>query len=467
MQIDNVTIVSPERVSPVRGASVYIHDDRIVKIAPFSSKVAPGPGEVIDGTGLYLTPGLIDTHVHLGGVPGMLPEQEQAHPQIAQAARDQFPKSYLYFGFTTLVDLSSTPQAMAEWNAHALHPDSYFCGGAPVKDGYPSNFERQPLRYQAMPYFIVEAGSAAALPDGVDASLHTPEAVVQRMQADGAICVKTYFERGFGAAHDLPVPQLATIQALVRAAHAAGLPVLMHANSSEAQAFGLQAGVNILAHGLWNWNEPWKVTQVTPAVQKILDEVLTTNVGWQPTMQVLYGEHDLFVEGFLSDPLLATALPASLIAWYKTKEGQWFHEQLAKQLQVEPAHPPHDVDAGAIARTKSTVAYMAKHDARLLFGSDTPSGPTYANPPGLNGMLEMRRLLDAGVTPSQIFSAATLMNAEGLGLSREVGTVQAGKRANLLLLHADPMQTIRAYEKIEKIILHGRVLDPAELAANH
>jgi imidazolonepropionase-like amidohydrolase len=69
------------------------------------------------------------------------------------------------------------------------------------------------------------------------------------------------------------------------------------------------------------------------------------------------------------------------------------------------------------------------------------------------------------LTPAQIFRAATLTNAEALGLSREIGTVLPGMRANLLLLRQDPTQTIQAYDGIIKVILHGRVLDRAELAA--
>jgi imidazolonepropionase-like amidohydrolase len=108
---------------------------------------------------------------------------------------------------------------------------------------------------------------------------------------------------------------------------------------------------------------------------------------------------------------------------------------------------------------------MAAHKARILFGTDTPSAPTYANPPGLNGWMEMRRLIEAGLTPAQVFRAATLSNAAALGLSQEIGTVQPGMRANLLLLRMDPTQTIQAYDEIVKVILHGRVLDRAELAA--
>jgi imidazolonepropionase-like amidohydrolase len=102
----------------------------------------------------------------------------------------------------------------------------------------------------------------------------------------------------------------------------------------------------------------------------------------------------------------------------------------------------------------------------LLFGTDTPSAPTYANPPGLNGWLEMNNYVAAGVTPTQIFQAATLSNAKALKLDREIGTVEVGKRANLLLLRQDPTKTIQAYRGIQKVILGGRLLTPAELAAN-
>jgi imidazolonepropionase-like amidohydrolase len=59
-----------------------------------------------------------------------------------------------------------------------------------------------------------------------------------------------------------------------------------------------------------------------------------------------------------------------------------------------------------------------------------------------------------------------LSNAQALRLDREIGTVQVGKRANLLLLRQDPTQTIEAYGGIVKVILGGRLLDPVDLTAN-
>ena len=102
--------------------------------------------------------------------------------------------------------------------------------------------------------------------------------------------------------------------------------------------------------------------------------------------------------------------------------------------------------AAPIRRDMAATGYLAQHHARLLFGTDTPSAPTYANPPGFNAWMEMQDLVDAGVTPAQIFQMATLSNAQALKLDNEIGTIQLGKRANLLLLREDPTQTIHAYQ---------------------
>ena len=479
--IDQVTLISPERSSPMTDATVHIRGDRIVSISRHSESSAAGrsgtAAQVIDGRGLYLVPGLIDTHVHVGDVPGMTSVQEQAHPDLARAAREQIPRSYLYFGFTTLVDLVSTPAQITQWQGYKAHPDIYFCGAAPVVDGYPMNWAPKPQRYEPFPYMLIQRGDESAAPAGIDVAAHTPEAVVARMRSDGMFCVKSFFERGFGEERNLPVPRLDTVSALVRAAHTAGMPMFLHANSSDAQAFAVAAGVDIIAHGMWHWNaQPETVSQLTPDVQRILDGVIEAGLGYQPTLQVLYGERDLFDPAYLSDPTLARVLPANLIEWYRSSEGQWFREILAQALLPKSTADSGDAVAqrdamraflaGFIARNDNATRYLASRNARFLFGSDTPSLPAYTNPPGLNGWLEMRRLVAAGLTPHQVFVAATLANARALGLGDEIGSVEPGKRANLILLRTDPTQTVQAYDDIVKIVIRGQVIDRAELAAN-
>jgi cytosine/adenosine deaminase-related metal-dependent hydrolase len=150
LRIEHVTIVSPDRSTPLRDAEVVVRKGRIAAISRGRGgqlSALRSTANTIDGKGLYLTPGLIDSHVHLGEIPGMNGAQEAQHPDIARAAREQIPRSFLLHGFTTLVDLVSTPEAMARWKAHELVPDTYFCGGAALMDGYPMNWTPKPARY--------------------------------------------------------------------------------------------------------------------------------------------------------------------------------------------------------------------------------------------------------------------------------------------------------------------------------
>ncbi len=134
LRIERVTIVSPERASPMGDVDVTIHDGRIASISSGTSVPPSGTRsavKTIDGRGLYLAPGLIDSHVHLGSIPGMTDAQEVQHPDIARAAWDQMPHSFLLYGFTLemqrLVAAGETPaqifRAATLSNAQALKLD--------------------------------------------------------------------------------------------------------------------------------------------------------------------------------------------------------------------------------------------------------------------------------------------------------------------------------------------------------
>ena len=111
--------------------------------------------------------------------------------------------------------------------------------------------------------------------------------------------------------------------------------------------------------------------------------------------------------------------------------------------------------AVAPARATAALQIMIADDVKLLFGSDTPSNEGIGNPPGLNGRLELQRWADAGVPLWRILRAATLDNARTFGLSKDVGSIRVGKRADLLLLGADPLKTVAAYDSIETVFLRG------------
>ena len=114
---------------------------------------------------------------------------------------------------------------------------------------------------------------------------------------------------------------------------------------------------------------------------------------------------------------------------------------------------------------RQVVANLAGNDANFLFGTDTPSAPTYGNLPGLNGYLEMQQLQRAGLSLEQIFRPATINNARDLKLDSQLGTIETGKIANLVLLKKSPLESVEAYDTIVTVWVHGRPASRDSLAA--
>ncbi len=460
--ITDVMIASPERDAPYGPTSVRIIDGRIAEIGgPFRA----GEGAtMLDGAGRYLSPGLIDSHVHLNEIPGLPFGAEETHPDLAAAWTAQAPRSFLYHGFTTLIDLFSSGERVAAWNARTDAPHVHFCGGAPVMDGYPTNFMPAPQRYEIISTFVINSTQTA--PEGIDPAAHTPDAVVERIAQDGAICVKTHFESGFGRVRNLPTPSAEILRALRDAAHARGMKLLLHANSQQAHAAGVAGDVDLFVHGMWTWNDR-RARELSAEITALLDAEIEADIAVQPTIQVLYGEGDLLDPNFLSRPGLADVYPPPLLAWYATEDGQWFRNEMLQDEEVRELVSAGRWDeplAGPIARVNAVTRYGASHGQQLLFGSDTPSGPTYANPPGLNGRWEMDRWLATGIEPTRIFRAATIENAAFFGLE-DVGVVAIGKQADLLLLRDNPFESVTAFDAIDLVIVDGEPIARETLSA--
>src|SRR5690606_11178545 len=112
-----------------------------------------------------------------------------------------------------------------------------------------------------------------------------------------------------------------------------------------------------------------------------------------------------------------------------------------------------------ISQLNQSITYLAQRNAVFLFGSDTPSGPSYTNPAGYNSMLEMQHLLKAGLSLRQLFQALTINNAQAFHLDKEIGTIEPGKKANLLIVEYNPLETAAAYHSIQQVIVQGRIYE--------
>jgi imidazolonepropionase-like amidohydrolase len=468
--ITSVTIISPENLEHPTIATVVIENGRILRIDHTASSQPPAGATIIAGKGQFLIPGLIDSHVHLASVPGMNSDQTRGKEQMLASYFRQLPRSYLYYGYTTLVDLVVFDRkVLQDFRQAPLHPDLYDCGEAlPIANGYPMSFAPPTERFKDFPNFLYDSAQAASIPTEYKPEDYTPAADVARVKSSGAICVKTFFERGFADNFKLPVITPEMLAEIRRAATQSDLLLMLHANSLEGQNVGLRGNVDFIVHGMWHWRDHDRILdnepQVPAEIRSKLDQIAAAKIGYQPTIQVLEGERVYFEPDYLDSPAMSQVVPKELLAWFKTPEGHWFGN-LINEDHLSDEQFRRIYDQGPLRRVRQATAYLAEKNANFTFGTDTPSSPTYGNLPGLNGYLEMQQLHNAGLSLTQILQAATINNARKLKLDSQLGTIEPGKVANLLLLTKSPLESLDAYDGISTVFLHGRPILRFSLSA--
>jgi imidazolonepropionase-like amidohydrolase len=456
--IENVTIVSSHLHTPKMQMNVLLEDGRITeitqkKITTFDLK--------IDGAGKFLTPGIMDSHAHVSSIPGMGFGVEPVaikHPKLVKAYYEQQPRSFLYYGVTQILD----PNPGVNFNHFTStpnHPDYFRCEVITTKSTFPYVEKTDDLSRSMFTYLVDESASESAETSA--------ENVVLKISKSGASCIKLYFEDGYGNASQWPILSPKTLQRIKVSAEKVNLPILAHANALDMQQLALAAGVDVIAHGMWNWGQYSREHNISKEISETLDKIIADKVGYMPTQRVIAGLGEIMLPGIVDSPEFLPITPKSLIDWYKTSQAQWFKEELRIGFDRMPDESISDVFLyGRIGKGNKVIKYLRNSKHPILLASDFPGSPSFANQPGLTTFQEMKAMATAGLSLEEVFAAATINNAKQFKIESDYGTVEVGKIANLLLLNNNPLNSIESWNSIDTVILQGNPIPREELVVN-
>jgi imidazolonepropionase-like amidohydrolase len=413
--IRGARIFDGERLRPA--SNVLLAGRTIAGIAPALD--GPDGGDVIDGRGRTLLPGLIDCHVHASDIRA-----------LGQA---------LTFGVTTELDMFSGPDLAAERRSLAARRDDVADIRTAVQGATPAGGTFHRLD----PDLPVVRGPEDAA------------AFVAAQLAHGADYLKIYLEDP--AWYGSPALSGETVRALVTAAHAHGLLAVAHADSAAMARMFIQAGGDALAHVLGD-------LEVTPAFLADLGQrpafvvatLRATAVLSEPhARQISADQHELAghprLGPFLDEPTRAVFTRPGLLA-----------DARARGAAGACRGGRLDFD-GALRSVRA----LHRAGIPVLAGTDAnypdPEGPgnailhAYAGH-GIALHHELELLVRAGLSPAAALAAATSVPARLFGLA-DRGRIAPGLRADLLLVDGDPATDVTATRNIAAIWRHGVRLD--------
>ena len=405
--IDNVTVIDGTGAPPATGVSVVIDGGRFVAVS--KDVDAPPGAERIDGTGQFAIPGLMDMHVHLrGGRSGSSPIDglRALH-------------GYLYSGVTSIYDAGN-------------NPDFIFVLRAQERSG------------EIVAPRIFATGSVVTAPGGHGGrgAVTVEDFARDRGKLDEHIARKpdilkiTQDEHGWGTRPLIRHMPVDLLQQVIRYYHEHGIRTTMH-TSNELRAWdAIYAGVDTLAH---------PVIQA-PVSERYLNMMKVKRVPQVSTLTIGDGYGRLVDHPeFLDEPLYrATLLPSPIERLLGATRREWEERRWTQWMKV--------------------MTPVAQENLRLLneVGGIVVVGTDQSLGPAVHRELEL--LVGGGISPLDAIRMATLHGAIFLGMEDELGTIELGKRADLVLLDADPTADIDNAKTISMVIKGGAVIDRSKLA---
>lgn len=422
MLIRGVTLIDGTGAAPIRNASIALDDGRIAAAGP-AARMPESPGvRVIDGAGRWAVPGLIDAHVHLELV-----------------GRESLPV-FLALGITTVRDLGGALDFLVETRRQledgAVGPRLLFAG--PMIDGEPP----------AWPALVRSAPDPETAARMCEECLRAGAAVIKLYSTLPPEGLRRCIEQVAGR-----VPVTGHLGATLSSeAMRAGIDGLEHAlltpyNDLVPEERRIAPGETMISPGFWSKvNEGWLEADLSSErARRWIDLVVEEDVSFCPTLTVAPGAGD--------EP------SAEELRLVPRVHERWLEATRQREQQQPPAGF-QELARAARSKLQELVGLVHGAGGRVVAGTDT--GAVRSLVPGFALHRELSLLSGAGLSNMDVLRAATARAAEALGRA-DIGTIEAGKRADILLVRGDPLADLAALRRIDRVVLDGAVYQPEEL----
>ncbi len=411
--ITHVTVIDGTDAARRPDQTVVVRGNRIVSVGPAAVTPVPAGARVIAGAGKYLVPGLWDMHVHTV-IPG---------------GHDVLPL-YVANGVLGVRDMAGDWTQIAAWRreiaAGRLAGPRIVAAGPYIEGGD-----------VPIPHLVAKTGEEARA--AVDS---LAQLGVDFVKLHSQLTREVYF-------------------AVLDAARRRGMAVAGHVPRSVLAAEASDSGLRSLEHMLQIPTPctPPESLALAPRfpIQSVLGRCTSDDLSplfarfvrngtWVvPTLVAQY-EVAAWPRRELPGDSFASYLPDTL-------------RQYVAQIFPMPDSIPPDADVVGRALWEKRIALvgaMYRAGVGILPGTDAP---LRNSPPGFGLHQELALFARAGLSPFEVLRAATLEPARYLGVLDSLGTITAGKMADLVLLTADPLADVRNLRSIEAVVANGRLFD--------
>jgi imidazolonepropionase-like amidohydrolase len=387
------TLIDGTGADPVRGATLVFEGDTITAVNRDGG--LPHDAEVVDAEHLTIMPGMIDCHVHLGSSTWGLQERLLTPFSLIVAHALNHARVTLEAGFTSVRDAAGTPRGVKMALDQGLFP------GPRVRIAVSALSQTGGHGDSVMPNGA-NIRPASELPhtvvDGIDGVRRATREVLRA----GADQIKVHTSGGVMSPNDEPGATGFSpdeIAAIVYEARAAGKTVMAHAQATQGIKNAVLGGISSIEHGIF------------------LDEEVVEEMKRRGTWLV---------------PTLIAPL--------------W----VVRRAEQDPSSvPPYAVRKSreVMAAHQASFRLAVERGVRIAMGTDTGVGPHGSNAE------ELERMVEGGMTPMQAIVATTQSAAECTRIAHLTGTLEVGKRADVLGVDGDPLADIRVLQNKDKLSL--------------